>query len=336
MAAQFQQRPALQKAAILLQFLGEEAAAKIMKNLPMNVVHKMAKTILTMRTPTVEEINSAIQEFFQIVHQSEGFLRTGEEFAQGMLHKAFEKETADRLWDVLKSAEDHKTFEALSQMDPKVITEFTKAEHPQTIAMILAHLEPVVAGRVLSQLPEVTQTEVIMRLARLKKVSAPILKEISQILQTEVLDIGTSGEDIGGLQKAAIILNHTERTVETEILKNIREEDTELANGIQSLMFVFDDLLKLEDRAIQEILREVDIKLLARALRGASEEVREKIYNNMSERAVQVLEDEMEAMGPTRLSTVEAAQMEIIKITLELRDQERIIIEARGEEDVLV
>jgi flagellar motor switch protein FliG len=336
MAEKAQQRPALQKAAILLQFLGEEAAAGVLKNLPMNMVQEMTHTILKMKTPTVEEVNRTIQEFFEIANQGEGFLCSGEEFAQKIIRKAFGKETAERIWEILRSSEDHKTFEALNQMDPKVITEFTKAEHPQTIAMILAHLEPVVAGRVLSQLPQATQTEVIVRLARLKKVSAPILQEISEILQTEVLDLGVSGEDMGGLEKVAVILNNADRSVESEILKNIRAEDAELAEGIQNLMFVFEDLLRLDDRAIQEILREIDTKLLSRALRGASDEVKEKIFQNMSERAVQVLLDEMETMGPTRLSSVEEAQKDIIRVTLDLRDQERIVIQTAGEDDVLI
>jgi flagellar motor switch protein FliG len=329
-------RPTLEKVAILLQYLGEDTAARVMKHIPMADVHKMTQTIMRMRPPTVEEVHQILDEFFNLFNQGGNLLQLGEDFAQKVISRAFGKDTASRMWEALQTADEQKTFEALNQMDPKVICEFTKSEHPQTIAMILAHLEPAMAGGVLSQLPEVTQNEVILRLARLKKVSGPILKEISEILQTEVLNLGVGGEEIGGLKKAAAILNHTDRAVESQIMSNIQQEDAALADGIQSLMFVFDDLTKLEDRAIQEILREVDGKLLAKALRGANEDLQNKIFRNMSSRAGEVLQEEMESMGPTRLSEVEQAQMEILKTTLRLRDEERIVISTAGEEDILV
>jgi flagellar motor switch protein FliG len=162
------------------------------------------------------------------------------------------------------------------------------------------------------------------------------LEEITEALQTDLLNVARGGAEVGGLKKVAEILNHADKAVEAEIMNGIQKEDPALAAGIQQLMFVFDDIVTLDDKAVQEILREIDVKMLAKALRGAGEEVQEKIFKNMSQRAVQVLQEDMEALGPTRLSEVEESQMEIIKVILRLRDEGRVVIHGPGEEDVFV
>lgn len=328
-------RTPLEKVAILLQLMGEETAAKILQSLPMSEVHRMTQTLMRMRPADADEAKAIAEEFTQMLLQRGGLVLSGEDFAKAVISKAFDKASAAKLLDSMNMS-DHETFEALNKVDPKVIAEFTKAEHPQTTALILVHLEPSVAGRVLSHLPEVVRTDVVLRMAKLKDVPPTVLEEIVQALQEDLLSMASGGEEIGGPKKVAEILNHTEKSVETEILKRLQEEDPVLAEGIQQLMFTFDDLVKLDDRAIQEILREVDVKVLAKALRGANEEVQQKIFGNMSQRAAEVLREDMEALGPTRLSEVEEAQMEVIKVVLRLRDEGRIVVSIAGAEDVFV
>lgn len=328
-------RTPMEKVAILLQLMGEETAARIIQSLPMAEVHRMTQTLMRMRPADAEEARSIAEEFTRAMLERGSMLVSGEDFAKSVISKAFDKVAAARLLDNMNMS-DHETFEALNRVDPKVIAEFTKAEHPQTTALILAHLQPPVAGKVLSQLPEVVRAEVVLRLARLKEVSPTVLEEIVEALQNDLLNMASGGEEIGGLKKVAEILNHAEKSVETDILKRLQEEDPALAEGIQQLMFTFDDLAKLDDRAVQEILREVDIKLLAKSLRAANEEVQQKIFGNMSQRAAEVLREDMEALGPTRLSEVEDAQMEVIRVVLRLRDEGRVVLSTSGEGDVFV
>jgi flagellar motor switch protein FliG len=335
MAAKAKRTP-MEKVAILLQVMGEDVAAKIVQSLPLSEVQRMTQTLIKMEPPDSDEARTIATEFMAMVSQRGGLLMAGEDFAKAVINKAFDKVSASRLLDNVTSPVDHDTFEALNRMDPRVISEFTKAEHPQTTALILAHLQPAMAGKVLSQLPEVVRTEVTLRLARLKEVSPTILEEITAALQTDLLNLSAGGQDMGGLKKVAEILNHADKSVEADILKRIREEDAPLADGIQQLMFTFDDVAQMDDRAVQEILREVDIKLLAKALRGSNEDVQQKVFGNMSQRAAEVLREDMDALGPTRLSEVEEAQIEIIKVILRLRDESRIVIGSSGEKDVFV
>ncbi len=325
----------MEKVAILLQLMGEETAARIIQSLPMPEVHRMTQTLMRMRPPDPEEAKAIAEEFTQLLLQRGGLMISGEDFAKAVISKAFDRAAAARLLETVNIS-DHETFSALNRVDPRVIAEFTKAEHPQTTALILAHMDPSAAGKVLSFLPEVVRTEVVLRLAKLKEVSPTVMEEIIEALQNDLLNMASGGEEVGGLKRVAEILNHTEKSVEADILKRLQEEDPALAEGIQQLMFTFEDLVKLDNRAIQEILREVDIKVLAKALRGANEEVQQKIFSNMSQRAAEVLKEDMEALGPTRLSEVEEAQMEVIRVVLRLRDEGRIVISASGEEDVFV
>jgi flagellar motor switch protein FliG len=336
MGAATSQRSALEKAAILLQLMGEEAAAQVLQSLPMDEVQRMTQVLMRMEPASFDEASRIAREFTEMMAQRGTFMVSGEDFARSVIGRAFDKASASRLMDAVSAMGDQRTFDALNRVDPKVISEFTRAEHPQTTALILAHLHPATAGKVLSQLPDVVRTEVILRLANIKEVSPTILEEITEALQTDLLQISSSGQEMGGLKKVAEILNHADKKVEEEIITKIQKEDPSLAEGIQRLMFVFDDLSKLEDRAVQEILREVEVKLLAKALRAAGEEVQKKIFSNMSQRAADVLREDIEALGPTRLSDVEEAQMEIVKVTLRLRDEGRVVIQSGGQDDVFV
>jgi flagellar motor switch protein FliG len=332
----YSDRPPLEKAAIVLQMLGEDAAAKVLKNLPMSDVIRMTQAIIHMKPPSAEEAEEVSKEFMDLFKGAEGLLIGGEEFAKVTINKAFDKITATRLLDTLSSPDEASTFEAISKMEPRVIAEFIRNEHPQTIALIIAHLETEMSGKVLAMLPAEIRSEIMLRVSRFSGVSPMILEEVTEVLKTDLLNLGTEGRGIGGLKRVAEILNHTEKGVEEEIMGAIKKEDASMAESIQQLMFVFDDLESVDDRAIQEILKEIDTNLLARALRGASETIRDKFYKNMSRRAAQILEEEIEVLGPTRLSEVEGSQLEIVRVALRLRDEGRIQIEAGGEGNVLI
>jgi flagellar motor switch protein FliG len=330
------ERSPQEKVAVLLQLLGEETAAKVLRRLSVPEVQKVALAIMKMPPPDLEEAKRIAQEFLEEFQKGGAILAQGEHFVESLIHKALDREAASRVLETLHSPEGLDAFESLNRSDPQVVAEFIKTEHPQTIAVILAHMDPQVGGKVLSRLPEAVRVEVVHRMARLKDVSPQVMREVSEILQAEVLNLSDVGREVGGLKTVAEILNHTDKAVEAEIMERLQKEDHELAEGIQQLMFVFEDLIRLDDLAIQSILREVDTKLLAKALRGANEEIREKIYNNMSKRAAEVLQEEMEAMGPTRLSEVEEAQMEIIKVALRLQEEGKIVIGGSEEDDVFI
>jgi flagellar motor switch protein FliG len=331
-----QERSAYEKVAVLLQLMGEDVAAKVLRALPMSEVQKITTAIMHMKPPDAEEAQAIANEFLELLRQSGGLLLSGEDFAKTMIQRAFDTPSAARLIEAIGSTEDYDIFGELNQMDPKMLAEFLKGEHPQTMALVLAHLDPALSGRLLSELPQKTTAEVLLRLANIKEVSPSVLRDISEALRNEISKVGGKGKVVGGLKKVADILNQTDKTVESEVMKIIQETDGNLAEEIQQLMFLFDDIVKLDDKAIQEILKEVDTRLLAKALRGASEEVKERIFQNMSKRAASVIQEEMEMMGPTRLSEVEEAQLEIIKIALKLRDSGGIVIRKGVEEDVLV
>ena len=224
-------------------------------------------------------------------------------------------------------------LDALAHVPPDQIAPFISHEHPQTIAIVLVHLEPDLAGQILQFLPEKTRSEVLLRIALLDKVDPEIVEEISNALEEELQAVGgTLGRKLGGSEKAAEILTHAGRELEDEILSDIEEENPNLAEEIRKYLFTFEDFLQVDDLAIQTLLREISTDDLRLALKGASEEVREKFFRNMSERAATLLREDLEVMGPVRLSDVERAQQNIIKVAKRLEQEGKIIL-GRGEEE---
>jgi flagellar motor switch protein FliG len=228
-------------------------------------------------------------------------------------------------------------FQKIRRLDPKTIANFIKNEHPQTISIILAHLDPAQSAAILEDLPSPLQTEVVCRIAELGKVPPGILGEIDQVLQEEIsLVENMEGRKVGGIRSVAEILNQVDGSTETSILNGIEEQKQGLADEIRKLMFVFEDLLQLDDRGIMAILKEVTNEVLQVALKTASEELKEKIFKNMSERAAQMMKEDLEVMAPVRLKDVETAQQTIIKAAKKLENEGKIILAGKGKEEVFV
>lgn len=320
-----------EKAAIFLGSVGEDTAAEVLKSLQMKDVGK-----ITMHMTRLKTVNKGmIEDVFKEVSESiakENVHLGGEAFVKKVLLKGLGEDGASR---ILEMAAKENSLDALRWVDPKTFANFLVAEHPQTIALIICLLEPVQAGEVLALLPEKIQAEVSMRIASTDRIPESAIEELTEVLKGQ-LDIGKNkGKKIGGTKTIAEILNHVDRTTEQIVLEKIEERNSVLADSIRQLMFVFDDLVHVDNRGIQLILKEISTEDLSLALKTASDALKEKIFKNMSQRAGEILKDEMQTKGPVRVSDVEKAQQNIVKIARKLEAEGRIVISGRGGEDLV-
>lgn len=325
------------KAAIFLVSLDEETAAEIFKHLSAKEIEKISVEIANLeavRSSTIKEITS---EFSKLMKAQEFYAKGGLEFAQAVLEKAFGLTEAKELTEKIKSMSQVRGFSTLKRADSGQLVNFLSKEHPQTIALILSNLPPDQTADVLGELPEELRVDVAYRIATLGKISPHLLNEIEEVVDS--LAESVISEDMsktGGTQALAEILNKANKSTESSVLSHIEEFDPELASQIKSLMFVFEDIVLIDDRGIQKILKHVDKKDLSLALKGADEAIREKIFGNMSERAAQLLKEDLEFLGPVRLKEVEEAQQRIIEVIKQLEDEGEIYVAGRGKEDELV
>jgi len=253
------------------------------------------------------------------------------------LAKAVEAGKAKTLLEEMEGESRWNLFQKIKRLDPKTLGNFIKNEHPQTISIILAHLDSAQTAAILQDLPGPLQTEVVYRIAELENVPPAILEEIDQALQEGISTLqNVEGRKIGGIRSVAEILNQMDGSIESAILKGIEEQKQGLADEIRKLMFVFEDLLQVDDRGIMAILKEVTNEVLQLALKTASEELKEKIFKNMSERAAQMLKEDLEVMGPVRLKDVEGAQQNIIKVAKKLESEGKIVLAGKAKEEVFV
>lgn len=320
------------KAAILLMILGEDVASQVMKNMDPKDVRQIGAMISKMSEVSHEEVVSVLDEYSSDLDEGMGLNLEGKDFIRATLTKALGQEKASQVMESLEQADDE-GLDTLKWMDPKTISSMIRAEHPQTIALILAHLDSDQAGQVLASLPETMRGDVVHRMATMEEIPPGVMKEVCAVLQGEIKRVGTAaGRKVGGIKMVAGILNQMDSTSEQGILSSISQTNADLAEQIRQLMFVFDDLLKLDDRAIQEVLKEVSKEQLSVALKAAKEEIREKIFKNMSTRAAQLLKDDIEAKGPIKLSDVEKTQQEILKIVRRLVEEGKIMAGGKGED----
>ncbi|PHJ12567.1 flagellar motor switch protein FliG, partial [Fervidobacterium sp. SC_NGM5_O18] len=296
------------KAAILLVTMGPEKAARVLKNLEESEVEMLTIEIANLGKVTNEERKAVLEEFQNLTKAREMIISGGIEYAKEMLIKAFGPEKAMQIIERLVSNLSVKPFEFMRNADVVQIVNFLQSEHPQTIALVLSFLEPRIAAQVLGALPENLQIEVIKRISLLERASPDVVKEVEKLLEKKFAGVATQTlSAVGGLDTAAEIMNNLDRSTEKNIMERLTYESPELAEEIRRRMFVFEDILKLDDRSVQLVLREVNTQDLAVALKGASEELKQKIFNNMSKRAQQLLKDEIEFMGPVRVKDVEEA-----------------------------
>jgi flagellar motor switch protein FliG len=322
-----------QKAAIFLMLMGDDFASEVYKYLDDDDIKRIGVEMAKIDfIPTevakriLEEANIEAKDLLSNINLSP------DEFLKRSLIEAY-GEKGKQLYEEIKKEVGPDSFKKLKKLDPKTIANFLASEHPQTIAIILVHLEPELSGQVLQLLPEMIRSEVLLRIALLDKVDPEIVKEISDALEEELKSVGGAlGKKMGGPEKAAEILSHAGRELEDELLTEIEDENAALAEEIRKYLFTFEDFLKVDDFAIQTILREISTDDLKLALKGAPPELREKFFRNMSKRAADLIKEELEMMGPVRIAEVEKAQMNIIRVAKKLEQEGKIVL-TRGEEE---
>ncbi len=327
---------AIQKVALILVAFGVEKASAILKNLKDKEVEKISIEIAKMQNIPAEMLSSVIEEFYDMMMANKFIVQGGIDYARQMLEAAWGKKKAEEVIKRVEAATEVSAFYLLQTVDDKQLLNFLQNEHPQTAALILSNLKPKQAASILSELPEEYQYEIAYRIATMEKTSPDLVEDIESVLREQLGSVfGGNLSKTGGVETVAEILNSVSRTSEKNILTHLRERDTELVEEITDLMFLFEDIIHLPPTAVQRILKEVDSKTLALALKATSSELKEVIYQNMSERAAKMLKEELEYLGPVRIKDVEKAQKEILELARRLEEQGEIML-VRGEEEQLI
>jgi flagellar motor switch protein FliG len=324
------------RAAVLLMSMGEEAAVEVFKFLGPKEVQKLGTEMAKITTIGHDRIEAVCREFLAEAESQAGMSTDSDEYLRSVLTKALGNEKAGALIDRILQVNDNAGIESLKWMDAVSVAELIKNEHPQIIATILVHLDPDQASDILRNFTERSRNDVMLRIATLEGVQPTALRDLNDVL-SQLLSGGDRVKkgSLGGVDVAAEILNFMGGTFEASITEFIKESDAELAQKIQDKMFVFENLLDLDDRSIQLLLREVQSETLVVALKGTSEPLKEKIFKNMSSRASEMLREDLESKGPVRLSEVESEQKEILKVVRRLADEGQIQLGGKGEEGLV-
>ena len=323
----------VEKSAIFLMTLGESEAAEVLKYLEPKEVQKISSAMMTLKNLSREKIAQVFHDFLVSASSKTTIGMDSSDYIRNMLTKALGDDKAAGLLDRIMHNSDTSGIESLKWMDPGAVAEMIGDEHPQIIATILVHLEPDQAAEILKMLAERTRNDVLLRISTLDSVQPVALRELNDVLGKLMSGGGASKKSLqGGVATAAEILNFMGGALEAEMMENVRSYDPELAQKIEDKMFVFENIMDIDDRGIQLILREVQSESLIIALKGANEELREKIFKNMSQRAAEMMREDLESKGPVKLSDVEANQKEILKIVRRLSDEGQIALGGKGEE----
>lgn len=326
-----------QKAAVLMIALGPEVSAKVFKHLREDEIEDITVEIASMRQVAPEDRDRVMREFENLRQANEYISQGGIEYARDVLRKALGEEEAESILERLTSSLQVRPFDFARRADPSQLLNFIQNEHPQTIALIMAYLNPEQAGIILSALPPDRQVEVAKRLSVLDRTSPEVLQEVEAMLEKRLSSFVSQDYTVaGGIEAAVEVLNNVDRATERTILEALEESDPDLADEIRKRMFVFEDIVRLDDRSIQQVFREVDSREWALALKTASEEVSARIFKNISKRAGEMLREEMEYMGPVRLRDVEEAQQKIVAAIRRLEDAGEIVIARGGEDEVVL
>ncbi|HNQ09659.1 MAG TPA: flagellar motor switch protein FliG [Giesbergeria sp.] len=323
----------LNNAAIFLMSLGEEEAAEVFKHLSPKEVQKLGETIAQMRSVSREKVDEVINKFSNVAAAQSLLVSDTGNYVRAVLKRALGEDKAGLLIDRILQGGDVSGIESLKWMDPLSVAELLRNEHPQIVAAILVHLDHEQSAAVIKQFTERQRSEVMLRVATLEGIQPMALKDLNEVL-FKVLAGGDKirKTSLGGVKTAAEIINLLGTNIDTAVLESIRAHDPDLAQKIMDKMFVFDDVAKLDDRAIQTVLKEIASETLIVALKGAAPELREKFLSNMSSRAAEALREDLESRGPMRLSEVEAQQKEILKTVRRLSDEGQIVIGGGGDD----
>lgn len=326
-----------QKAAILLISLGPDVSAQVYKYLSEEEIEKLSLEISSVKKVDSQLKEDVLDQFHQIAVAQDYISQGGIGYAKTVLEKAFGKQEASNIINRLTSSLQVRPFDFARKADPQQVFNYIQGEHPQTIALILSYLDPEQSGQILSALPENVQADVARRIAMMDSTSPEIISQIEQVLEKNIASAMTEDyTQTGGIQAVVEVLNGVDRSTEKTILDTLAEQDPELAEEIKKRMFVFEDIVTLDNRAIQRVIREVENDDLRLALKVASDEVKDIVFQNMSERMVQTFKEEMEFMGPVRLKDVEEAQTRIVNVIRRLEEIGEIVVARGGGDDIIV
>lgn len=326
-----------QKAANFLIFMGPEKSAKLFQHMEEEEIEQLTLEIANVREVSTDKVDDIFREFFEMCLAKQFIGQGGIDYAKTVLEKAYGAEKTVEIIGRISASLQVRPFDFIRKIEPTQILNFIQSEHPQTIALILAYLEPEKASMILSALPPDRQAEVAKRIAIMDTTSPEVIKEVERILERKLSSLAPQEvAEAGGINSVVEIINRVDRSTEKTIMEALEVQDPELAEEIKKLMFVFEDIVMIDDRSVQRVLREVESQDLALALKGASNEVSQKIFLNMSSRASEMLKEDIEFMGPVRLRDVEEAQQRIVNIIRRLEDAGEIVVARGGGDEVVV
>ena len=326
------------KAAILLLALGEDAAADVMKNLEESEIQQVGYYMRRFTDVSTEELDTVLEEFYRnSVMSEEGVsISSSPDFVKNALTKALGADKAKELSDNLRAGEEEAGLDALRFAEPIMISNYIRNEHPQTIALILSYMNNVEqSSTVLRELPESVQADVLYRMAVIESIPPGVVSEMNEVLTEEMKTAGRMATSVGGIEPVAEILNSVDKATETRILTSIEETNPDLAEQIRELMFTFEDMALIDSKQMQIVMKDVDQADMVLALKTASDAVKELIFSSMSSRAAEMVQDDLENLGPAKLTDVEAAQQKIIKVVKRLEEDGSIVIAGAGGGDVV-
>jgi len=325
-----------EKAAVFLISIGSEVSSEVLKHLKEEEIEEISFELARADNVNSETRDAVLIEFQELMMAQDFIMTGGIDYAREVLEKAIGTQRAVDIINRLTSSLQTKPFDFIRRTDPAHLVNFIQNEHPQTIALILSYLDPMKASMILAALNTDLQAEVMRRIATMDRTSPEILREVERVLERKLSTL--SSEDFtsaGGIDTVVAIINNADRTTERNIIETLEEDDPDLAEEIKKKMFVFEDIITLDDKSIQKVMRNVDNNDLSKALKSVDAEVQDKIYQNMSKRAAQMLKDDMEFMGPVRLKEVEEAQQKIVSIIRKLEEQGEIVV-SRGDDELVI
>jgi flagellar motor switch protein FliG len=328
----------LQKAAVLLIVLGDQASAELIKHLSEDEIQLVSREVARLKQITPEQSEGVLEEFYQLTSAHGFIVKGGVDYARNMLLNAFGPETAKRLMERLMTAlgDDFSTFDALQKADPGQLAKFLHSEHPQTIALVLSHLNPSQAGALLSSLPPHLRGDVALRVASLDQISPEVISKIAVVIGQKLNAIGDlSRESYGGVRAVAEMFNRLDSETSKEILASIEAQDATLVETIRHLMFVFEDILLIGANGVKEVVDRVDRKILTLALKGTGEQLKNHFFQCMSQRGAETMREEIDTLGPVKIRDVEAAQQQIISTIRALETEGVLSVRGAGEQYVV-
>ena len=321
-----------ERAAVLLMTLGENDAAEILKHMSPKEVQKVGEAMASLSNIPKEDVSTVLGDFCDAVDEQTELGIDNEDYLRNVLKSALGEDKARNIIDRILLGRHSKGLDALKWMDPRAVADLIRLEHPQIIAIVLSYLEQDQAADVLAALPENMRVDIVMRIASLDGIQPSAIHELDDMLEKQFSGNADNikSSAVGGLKTAANIMNFLDSSIESEIIEKVKEIDEEMGSGIQDLMFVFENLIEVDDRGIQALLREISSDTLIMALKGSDEAIKEKIFNNMSRRAGEMLKDDLEARGPVKLSEVETAQKEILAVARRMAETGEISLGGKG------